>query len=157
MQRRSISATDSSGSTSSGQNALSCAEHANNIQLIAFLRAHQVGVSLPVEIAPAPHQGDATRAALEAKLQPKHPCVRLDEIRSSPARMELYGAVRDCERIGPPRYFPAYMVSHGIGAIQSALANQAQSAPLEPNFDAAGAWTSLLANYLNCSMRIEDH
>jgi uncharacterized protein YfaA (DUF2138 family) len=55
------------------------------------------------------------------------------------------------EKIGPPRYFPAYMVNHGIGAIQSALTNQAQPASLEPNFDAAGSWKSLLTNYLSCS------
>jgi hypothetical protein len=29
------------------------------------------------------------------------------------------------KKVGPPQYFPAYMVSHGLGDMQSALANQA--------------------------------
>lgn len=58
-----------------------------------------------------------------------------------------------CEQVkkaGPPQYFPAYMVNHGLGVMQSALSNQAPPAPLEPNFDAAAAWRELLTNYLNC-------
>lgn len=58
-----------------------------------------------------------------------------------------------CEQIkkaGPPQYFPGYMVNHGLGAMQSALSNQAPPAPLEPNFDAAAAWRELLTNYLDC-------
>jgi ankyrin repeat protein len=220
---------DIRGNSPSGQSALPCAEHANNFQLVAYLRAHEVGAGRPGEIAPAPapRTRDAAQSAIEAELHPKRPCVRLDEIRTSPTPMELYGAVRDClqnnrdadavalfalagldssfdamrvtdktggqarqilimdllqgmspelrarfqyamrnevsdaqrhatlcgqvERIGPPRYFPAYMVNHGIRAIQSALANQPRSAPLEPNFNAADSWKSLLTSYLSCS------
>lgn len=215
------------GSTSAGQRALACAAHADDSQLITFLRAHQVGVARPGGTAPARLPRDTTPSARGSELHPKRPCVRLDEIGDSPTPMELYGAVRDClqnnrdadavalfalagmdssfdsqrvtdktagqarqilimdlfqgmsagvrarfdgamknemadaprhaalcERIaeiGPPRYFPAYMVNHGMGSIRSALTSQVQPAPLEPNFDAAGTWKSLLANYLNCS------
>jgi ankyrin repeat protein len=218
---------DIGGSTSPGQSALPCAENAKNSELIAFLRAHQVGVARSDDHAPVPTPGAAMNAALEAQLHPKRPCVRLDEIKGSPTPMELYGALKDClqsnrdadavalfalagmdssldamrvtdktagqarqilimdliqgmsadvhtrfesamkdenanpqrhaalcehvKKIGPPRYFPAYMVNHGMGAVQSALASQAQPTPLEPTFDAAGAWTTLLANYLSCS------
>jgi len=58
-----------------------------------------------------------------------------------------------CEQVktvGPPQYFPAYMVSHGLGVMQSALAHQAPPTPLEPNFDAAATWNDLITNYLNC-------
>jgi len=55
------------------------------------------------------------------------------------------------KRIGPPTYFPGYMVNHGLGVMQSALSNQAPLGPLVPNFDAAATWTNLLANYLNCA------
>ena len=54
------------------------------------------------------------------------------------------------KRIGPPAYFPAYMVNHGMGVMQSALSNHAPPTPLEPNFDGAATWSKLLTNYLNC-------
>jgi Ankyrin repeats (3 copies)/Ankyrin repeat len=55
------------------------------------------------------------------------------------------------KKIGPPQYFPAYMVSHGLGVMQSALANQAPPTLLEPKFDAAATWRDLITNYLNCA------
>jgi len=54
------------------------------------------------------------------------------------------------KKVGPPQYFPAYMVNHGLGVMQSALANQAPPTPLEPKFDAAATWRNLITNYLNC-------
>ena len=57
---------------------------------------------------------------------------------------------KQINKIGPPQYFPAYMVNHGLGVMQSALSNQSPPAPLEPNFDAAATWANLLTNYLNC-------
>jgi ankyrin repeat protein len=56
----------------------------------------------------------------------------------------------EIRRVGPPQYFPAYMVNHGLGVMQSALANQAPHTPLDPKFDAAATWRSLITNYLNC-------
>jgi ankyrin repeat protein len=58
---------------------------------------------------------------------------------------------KQVKNVGPPQYFPAYMVNHGLGVMQSALSNQALPTPLEPNFDAAASWADLLANYLNCT------
>jgi hypothetical protein len=54
------------------------------------------------------------------------------------------------EKVGPPQYFPTYMVNHGLGAVQSALSNHSPPTPLQPNFDAAATWKELIANYLNC-------
>jgi ankyrin repeat protein len=54
------------------------------------------------------------------------------------------------KKVGPPQYFPAYMVNHGMGVMQSALANQVPPTPLEPKFDAAATWRDLIANYLMC-------
>jgi hypothetical protein len=54
-------------------------------------------------------------------------------------------------KIGPPQYFPAYMVNHGLGVMQSALSNQLPPPPLEPNFDAAATWATLVINYLDCT------
>jgi hypothetical protein len=55
------------------------------------------------------------------------------------------------KKIGPPQYFPAYMVNHGIGAVMGALSNQAPPTPLRADFDAAAAWADLQSNYLNCT------
>lgn len=71
-----------------------------------------------------------------------------EEAADVPRHAALCDQVR---KVGPPTYFPAYMVNHGMGAVQSALANQAPPAPLEPNFNAQASWTQLLTNYLNCT------
>jgi ankyrin repeat protein len=70
------------------------------------------------------------------------------EIMDQPKRRAVL--CKQINKIGPPQYFPAYMVHHGLGAVQSALSNQPPPAPLEPNFDAAATWANLLTNYLNC-------
>ena len=56
----------------------------------------------------------------------------------------------EVKKIGPPQYFPAYMVNHGLGVMQSALANQAPSTPFDPQFDAVATWRGLLTSYLEC-------
>lgn len=55
------------------------------------------------------------------------------------------------KKVGPPQYFPAYMVNHGLGVMQSALSNQAPPAPLKSDFNAATTWRELQTNYLNCT------
>jgi len=54
------------------------------------------------------------------------------------------------KKVGPPQYFPAYMVNHGLGVMQSALSNQAPPTPLKADFNAAGTWKELITSYLNC-------
>ncbi|HXC08526.1 MAG TPA: DUF4124 domain-containing protein [Steroidobacteraceae bacterium] len=49
-------------------------------------------------------------------------------------------------KIGYPTYYPAYMVLHGIRAFTA----KPDDPTLEPNFDGATAWNSLLGSYLNC-------
>jgi hypothetical protein len=70
-----------------------------------------------------------------------------EEAADPPRHAALCDQVR---KVGPPIYFPSYMVNHGMGVMQSALANQAPPTPLEPNFNAQASWTQLLTNYLNC-------
>lgn len=55
------------------------------------------------------------------------------------------------QKVGPPTYFPAYMVNHGLGVLQSALSNQAPPTPLDPKFDAQATWMLLQTDYLNCT------
>jgi hypothetical protein len=49
-------------------------------------------------------------------------------------------------KIGYPSYYPAYMVLHGIRAFTA----KPDDPTMEPNFDAATAWNTLLGSYLNC-------
>jgi hypothetical protein len=49
-------------------------------------------------------------------------------------------------KIGYPTYYPAYMVLHGIRAFTA----KPDDPTMEPNFDGAAAWNSLLSTYLNC-------
>jgi Domain of unknown function (DUF4124) len=49
-------------------------------------------------------------------------------------------------KIGYPTYYPAYMVLHGIRAFTA----KSDDPTMEPNFDGASAWNSLLSSYLNC-------
>jgi ankyrin repeat protein len=58
------------------------------------------------------------------------------------------------KKVGPPQYFPAYMVNHGLGVMQSTLANQAPPTPLDPKFDAAATWRELITSYLNCDSAV---
>lgn len=54
------------------------------------------------------------------------------------------------KKVGPPQYFPAYMVNHGLGVMQSALSNQAPPTPLKADFNPAATWRELITSYLNC-------
>ena len=47
-------------------------------------------------------------------------------------------------RLGPPRYTPTYMLSHGMSAFTG------KDTGLVPDFDAAAAWTTTQRNYLKC-------
>jgi hypothetical protein len=59
------------------------------------------------------------------------------------ALRRLCGEIR---RIGPPNYYPAYMILHGIKAFTG---NPHENA-LVPDFDAAGTWKKLQGAYLHC-------
>ena len=49
-------------------------------------------------------------------------------------------------KVGYPTYYPAYMVLHGIRAFTA----NPDDPTLQPNFDGAAVWNSLLGTYLNC-------
>ena len=53
----------------------------------------------------------------------------------------------DIGAIGPPAYFPSYMVAHGMGAITGAAS---ATNALLPNFNASEAWSTLQTTYLMC-------
>ena len=49
------------------------------------------------------------------------------------------------KKIGPPAYFPVYMIQHGMGTFQG---NSDDG--LKPDFDEAQAWQESLTKYLHC-------
>jgi hypothetical protein len=62
-----------------------------------------------------------------------------------------------CERVktlGRPKYFPVYMVNHGLDTIIYALREDASSSappyPLVSPFDADSAWLKATSSYLQC-------
>jgi hypothetical protein len=50
------------------------------------------------------------------------------------------------KRIGPPGYYPAYMIDHGMGAALG------KSAGLVADFDAQKGWKDALASYMHCDV-----
>ncbi|MDP2760952.1 MAG: hypothetical protein Q8O64_11215 [Sideroxyarcus sp.] len=60
----------------------------------------------------------------------------------------LAAICNDVIRIGPPDYFPRYMIQHGMGAfIQDPKAGNG----LVEGFDASAAWSQTLGGYLHCA------
>ena len=53
-------------------------------------------------------------------------------------------------KVGPPSYYPTYMVANGMNAVISDLQGIQKGPGLEPNFDAARTWSALQASYLSC-------
>jgi hypothetical protein len=56
---------------------------------------------------------------------------------------------QEAGRIGPPAYYPRYMVQHGLDAFASTDSGKG----LKQDFDGGAAWKTVLAEYLHCSAR----
>jgi hypothetical protein len=51
------------------------------------------------------------------------------------------------ETMGPPSYFPSYMINHGLGAVAKGGASQ----PLVVPFDEKASWSEALKAYMKCT------
>lgn len=60
---------------------------------------------------------------------------------------ELPDLCMQITRIGPPSYFPKYLILHGLNAITSP--NSLENA-IKPDFDAPTTWNRLQDTYLHC-------
>lgn len=67
---------------------------------------------------------------------------------SRPAMQQMCAMVR---RVGPPAYFPQYMVEHGLGATRAALEGHPAPGPLNEKLDKEHAWDEAIEGYLHCS------
>ena len=52
----------------------------------------------------------------------------------------------DINKIGPPNYYPTYMIQHGMNAFLSSKSSN----DLVGNFNSSSAWQSSLEKYLHC-------
>jgi len=67
----------------------------------------------------------------------------LHDVAGQPAKLaELCGKIR---QLGPPNYFPSYMIQHGLGVFTGGNVH-----PLVEPFDATAAWQQSLSGYLQC-------
>lgn len=64
---------------------------------------------------------------------------------SDPASLRAACAV--LQKVGPPSYFPRYLILHGMKAYTSP--NPFTEA-MQPNFDAPGTWDKLMTEYMHC-------
>lgn len=58
----------------------------------------------------------------------------------------LTATCKEIARIGPPNYYPRYMIQHGMGA----FINNGAGDGLSKDFDANATWKQLLNTYLHC-------
>ena len=64
----------------------------------------------------------------------------------NPQGNELANVCVEIRKIGPPNYYPTYMIQHGMGAFLPKSNEQ----PIKGHFDADKAWEDTLNNYLHC-------
>lgn len=54
------------------------------------------------------------------------------------------------KKVGPPNYYPSYMINHGLGAISAQLNGNAPDSALNESFQPTSAWAEALDQYLHC-------
>ncbi|MGH8455995.1 MAG: DUF4124 domain-containing protein [Stenotrophobium sp.] len=66
-----------------------------------------------------------------------------------PGSAELHALCASVQNIGPPKYFPSYMIQHGVS---SQLNNGASG--LRSDFDSNKGWQEALSGFLNCAQQV---
>ncbi|HZP06461.1 MAG TPA: hypothetical protein VFB43_16305 [Terracidiphilus sp.] len=59
---------------------------------------------------------------------------------------------RRVQKVGPPAYYPEYMIMHGMNAITAGLTKATAPQELLPVSDPSGTWKTILTGYLHCSL-----
>jgi hypothetical protein len=67
---------------------------------------------------------------------------------TAPNSPELASFCKAIKRLGPPDYYPAYMIQHGMGAFFGGAAKGG----LVADFDSAKAWKLTVDKYLHCDV-----
>ncbi|OOG47801.1 hypothetical protein B0E50_10120 [Rhodanobacter sp. C01] len=71
----------------------------------------------------------------------------LSELQKEKPHSDLCNLLLD---LGPPRYYPRYMVQHGMDAFLKPKASD-----LAPNFDSASHWLVVMKDYLKCDVVVQ--
>jgi len=56
------------------------------------------------------------------------------------------------QQVGPPSYYPTYMIMHGMNAVTARLTKTPLKQELLPVQDATGTWRKIVASYLHCAL-----
>lgn len=59
---------------------------------------------------------------------------------------------RQVQEIGPPAYYPEYMIMHGMNAVTAGLTRTPVPQELLPVPDPSGTWKTIITGYLHCSL-----
>jgi len=56
------------------------------------------------------------------------------------------------QKVGPPAYYPEYMILHGMNAITAGLTRTPLPQELLPVADPSGTWKAIVTSYLHCTL-----
>lgn len=59
---------------------------------------------------------------------------------------------RSIQEVGPPAYYPEYMIMHGMNAVTTGLTSRPAPQELLPVSDPSGTWKTIITGYLHCSL-----
>jgi hypothetical protein len=59
---------------------------------------------------------------------------------------------RWAQEVGPPAYYPEYMIMHGMNAVTAGLTKTPLPQELLPVTDPKGTWKTIITGYLHCSL-----
>lgn len=59
---------------------------------------------------------------------------------------------RSIQEIGPPAYYPEYLIMHGMNAVTAGLTKAPIRQELLPVSDPSGTWRTTITRYLHCSL-----
>ncbi len=89
----------------------------------------------------------------EADIEKNNEFAKISHDLKRPGSRFLPEMCREIKQLGPPDYFPDYMILHGMNAVLDAMqkSKDQQMDPLVKNFDATEAWKKILKKSLPCS------
>ena len=89
----------------------------------------------------------------EADIEKNNEFAKISHELRRPGSRFLPEMCREIKQLGPPDYFPDYMILHGMNAVLDTMRKSKgqQSTSLVPNFDATKTWEKVLNRSLPCS------
>jgi hypothetical protein len=76
----------------------------------------------------------------------------ISEKYAAPNSPDMATLCRHLKQLGPPNYYPAYMVRHGMSAMFRSFGGVNGNDGLVPDFDVPKAWKQSLSSWLHCDV-----